>query len=58
MVFLMFDTMVPEYGCMVEVSRLCTPVEHARRIVEVLAKTLDYYPARPGEVANAAKEAQ
>ena len=48
-VFLTFDFVVTDVGdpVSIEVSRLCMSETHAKRMVDVLARSLDYYPTKP-----------
>ena len=42
---LRFNTLLPEASY--EACRLQTPVAHVRRMIDVMCRTLDYYPERP-----------
>ena len=44
---MIFDALVPEMKCRVEVARVCTPLEHIKAMIDMLAKSTNYYPTKP-----------
>jgi len=44
-VMLRFFTFTPEAA--IEIARLQTPVTHIRQMIDVMARSINYYPQRP-----------
>jgi hypothetical protein len=53
-VLMRFFSIVPE--ALVEVARIQTPLVHVRRMIDVLCKSLNYYPTGEPEAGKSAGE--